>query len=679
MKSNQVLNIIPISDPISKPKPTPKAKAKAKAKAKFQSKDEEKKDKKQTEVDKKKEIAKLVKQLEKDNVIDDEMGELLNNIKITNYSKIEGIKDLIIDHYTKIVPEILLNGIDDMLIKLFDDELKNLTSDQKHGVKLLMNFLYGNQSIFGLYGYAGTGKTTTIIEFIFVLLKYQLINSLALTAPTNKATDIIKSKFKRHIDFLCTEDLSFDDKLAWIKKHKKIDIQVITIHKLLNYNNDFNMKGDKVFIKKGKSNISKFDLIIIDECSMIPGGIINDIFEEIRKNNVQITKTVFLGDPAQLPPVNEKMSLIFEQSKNAIYKTVLPQLKEQHNAVLVVTDTDVLTKMDLLYDDLQKTDSFTLSHVVRSTNDNIVNLSNKIREWVLGTEKFPNITQYRGNGVYLYKKSGEKTESKWFKKFLEHSQSDASNIILAWRNIQCDKYNRKFREKMFNSTDLARFVKGDILIINDFYNYDETKTVQTFNKNKSNKFYTSEQVKILDIDIEDYITNGLLEKEFKSIKETNIRTKVIDCINKINEITIKKYKIYKLYVNKLADNNSSERCYINVISDNDIKKLEYDKDISAEYITKLRTYFEKTYKSKIKTLDHDVIKYLWRERDKVFIAPFCNVNYGASISCHKSQASTYHNVFVDADDILLNNNYEECKRCIYTAITRTSNEVHIIL
>ena len=35
-------------------------------------------------------------------------------------------------------------------------------------------------------------------------------------------------------------------------------------------------------------------------------------------------------------------------------------------------------------------------------------------------------------------------------------------------------------------------------------------------------------------------------------------------------------------------------------------------------------------------------------------------------------------VFVDAHDIFKNNNANEAKRCIYTALTRTSNELHIL-
>ena len=82
------------------------------------------------------------------------------------------------------------------------------------------------------------------------------------------------------------------------------------------------------FLLREKSNISKYDIVIIDECSMIPSRIVNDIFDEIRKSK-SMTKTIFIGDPAQLPPVNETNSIIFSNNKDCIYKTLLPQLKEQ--------------------------------------------------------------------------------------------------------------------------------------------------------------------------------------------------------------------------------------------------------------------------------------------------------------------------------------------------------------
>ena len=219
-------------------------------------------------------LKELLKELYKNNIIDKNEMELFKHIKLTNLRLLDNKKKEIGKTYNDLIPLCVREGIDIFIEKLLQNELNGLTDDQKIGITQVIKFCYDDKMTFGLYGYAGTGKTTTIIELIYVLLKYNLISSLALTAPTNKATDIIKSKFKKCIDILCTEKLSFDDKIEWLKKHKKIDIQILTIHKLLNYGTDFDVKGNKIFVKKGKTNINKFDVIIIDECSMIPSKFI---------------------------------------------------------------------------------------------------------------------------------------------------------------------------------------------------------------------------------------------------------------------------------------------------------------------------------------------------------------------------------------------------------------------
>tara|TARA_B110000211_G_scaffold232817_1_gene297422 strand:+ start:622 stop:783 length:162 start_codon:yes stop_codon:yes gene_type:complete len=46
-----------------------------------------------------------------------------------------------------------------------------------------------------LFGYAGTGKTTMIAETIGFLILNKNIKKVCFTASTNKATDVLKSKF----------------------------------------------------------------------------------------------------------------------------------------------------------------------------------------------------------------------------------------------------------------------------------------------------------------------------------------------------------------------------------------------------------------------------------------------------------------------------------------------------
>jgi hypothetical protein len=91
------------------------------------------------------------------------------------------------------------------------------------------------------------------------------IKSIAFTAPTNKATNIIKSKFRHHLFELARIKLNkefdsntnIEDILDELSKIK-ITIEFMTIHRLLNYKNDFSLEGDRVFIRRGKSSISNY-------------------------------------------------------------------------------------------------------------------------------------------------------------------------------------------------------------------------------------------------------------------------------------------------------------------------------------------------------------------------------------------------------------------------------------
>lgn len=617
---------------------------------------------------------KEINKLHKLKIIDDNEINTLKNIKITNISKIP--KDLIQkigNSFDLICPALLKGDTDILTDHVLSHELNGLSDDQKNAIREIITFLYNANTMFCLFGYAGTGKTTTIIELLYVLLTQNTISSIVLTAPTNKATDIIKAKIKKYIDILCDKDLSFDDKLVWIKKYKQMRIEITTIHKLLNYNNDFNTNGDKIFVKKGKSLIDKYDIVIIDECSMLPVGIMCDIFDEVRKKKHD-TKVIFIGDFAQLPPISEKFSLIFSQNIKQIYEAMLPQLKEKDDPIFVVTNKTLTTKIDLFYSDITNMKKYTLTTIVRSNNQNIINLSNNIRKWVLGEIQNPDLNKYKGDGVYIYNSTSKKSVKKWFDTFISYCKKNSNNIILAWRNITCYDYNNNFRKTMFNIDITNKFTKGDILLVNDFYNFDEIK----IGDSKSVKYYTSEQIKVLQVEELTHDVGTINEKKH-NIKDQVILSHLTKTINNINNYISQSYKVYKLCVTKLGDNMSNESSYIFVLHDDSICKNEQDRNISSDEIKKLRMFFEQKYNNKLKTLDKEIIKYLWKEREKILISPFCCVTYGASISCHKSQSSTYHNVFVDANDILLNKNYDECKRCIYTAISRASNELHLLI
>ena len=73
------------------------------------------------------------------------------------------------------------------------------------------------------------------------------------------------------------------------------------------------------------------------------------------------------------------------------------------------------------------------------------------------------------------------------------------------------------------------------------------------------------------------------------------------------------------------------------------------------------------------------INKLYKEIQNNVIDCFAKLNYGYCITVHKSQGSTFVNVYIDLDDIFSNNNEEETMKCIYTAITRTSNTLQFLI
>jgi exodeoxyribonuclease V len=56
---------------------------------------------------------------------------------------------------------------------------------------------------------------------------------------------------------------------------------------------------------------------------------------------------------------------------------------------------------------------------------------------------------------------------------------------------------------------------------------------------------------------------------------------------------------------------------------------------------------------------------------------FGNIAYGYALTAHRSQGSTFENVFVDAGDIMLNRTISDRTKCLYVACSRASKQLRI--
>lgn len=73
----------------------------------------------------------------------------------------------------------------------------------------------------------------------------------------------------------------------------------------------------------------------------------------------------------------------------------------------------------------------------------------------------------------------------------------------------------------------------------------------------------------------------------------------------------------------------------------------------------------------------DKRKFFWREFYR-WKRLFANVTYSYALTAHKGQGSTYKNVVVDVNDIMLNPNIKERTRILYTAVTRAKDSLILI-
>lgn len=175
--------------------------------------------------------------------------------------------------------------MDENQLKLPDGKIITFNTEQFDGLKKIKAWLKnGTDTFFTLAGYAGTGKTT-IVKKILDSFRYGVV----VSAPTHKAKKVVMNT--------TGEDGQTLHALLGLRPDVDLD----------NFNPN-NPKFNPIAIPR----ITDFNLVIIDEASMINKELYDLILEKTRNSR---TKVLFMGDPAQIPPVGEKSSIVFEQDK----------------------------------------------------------------------------------------------------------------------------------------------------------------------------------------------------------------------------------------------------------------------------------------------------------------------------------------------------------------------------
>lgn len=160
-----------------------------------------------------------------------------------------------------------------------------------------------------LEGYAGTGKSTVIGEFV----KHRWRN-LCVTAPTHKAKKVISrmtGKPSMTIQSLLGLKPNMPDNMLAAFDGSNLE-----------------------FVQTSEPLMSQYKIVILDEASMINSDLYELMIKEGKKNKVKI---LFVGDRLQLPPVKEKISKAFTANEVITLDTIVRQ--EDGNPILKLLAT----------------------------------------------------------------------------------------------------------------------------------------------------------------------------------------------------------------------------------------------------------------------------------------------------------------------------------------------------
>ena len=303
-------------------------------------------------------------------------------------------------------------------------DISTLNEDQKSAFNSLVDFIkdLNDDSIYVLKGWAGTGKTYTISLLVRYVLEViqptRLWYKVGVTGPTNKSVRVIR-------------------KATGISSSR---VQFQTVHKILGLSEKITSDGQQIFVNSGdyKPQIRMLKLLIVDEVSMLN----DDLFEELLKYRDK-TKIIFMGDPAQIPPVGRQDCIPFRDELLAGYriKTLdLKQIMRQKEGNPIIESSVKIRKN------------------IASSNSGI-STSNKLNQIGEGIE-FVNLNSTESRSSF------RAILEKYYKTDKFNSDSEYCKMI-GWRNKTVSSMNDLVRKVIYGEEALSsKILIGEKLIAN---------------------------------------------------------------------------------------------------------------------------------------------------------------------------------------------------------------------
>jgi hypothetical protein len=382
---------------------------------------------------------------------------------------------------------------------------------------------------------------------------------------------------------------------------------------------------------------------------------------DVEVENYDPNKPVF--NPMAEPTIkNYKLVIIDEASMIAsnLYNLILEEATAFQVKVLFLGDSRQLFPVgeDRCVALLQGS-NYDLKEVVRQNADNPVTyilnlLADDIEK---GTRTFDEFRRdntcefnYRGEGFQFTSDINNfchmikaEFQSEAFQENTEHCK------VLSWQNARVEEFNRYVRSKVLNTTDSKKVVIGDLLmgyktIVNEF---NEVRLINS----------------------EEYSVKKVTESESSfNITGDIVHLTSLDKPDELNTVFIVKEESYGIFIEK------------------NLHLLNLAKEKGGKNAWKKYSDFKNGH-----LFIHNLYDSHFGEKDVLICKK--DLDYGFALTVHKSQGSTYENVFVDLRDInkimgrkyyqkekryyTQAENYNERLRLLYVALSRAEKRVYI--
>jgi exodeoxyribonuclease-5 len=479
-----------------------------------------------------------------------------------------------------------------------------------------------------LEGSAGTGKSFLVAQLLSVVAGSMAI---AVAAPTNKAVRVMKSMLEAAL--VAVASAGEDEGLrSRVREAPAMGCTLKSIHSFLGLQMKELDNGKQEAHKARDSNISDYHLLIIDEASMLS----EDLFGRVMLER-EHCRVLFVGDPAQLPPINGHgaLSPVFHSGRVGL------QVR--------------------------------LSEVVRQAADNpIIKLSMQLRALIEADVRADPLTLLQclpavETGPKAALLAGTPDDLVTF--FLDERavNPDSDVRIIAYTNSRVLDYNRRIHRALYGETRDKVFVPGEPVIIH-------TQGNALMYCGRDYWVYAG-----ADNDVDKWFDGG-----DRPCDESNGWKPVWESQRLITseELTVLKCEVAahpfypEIHANRVLMKNALGEIFEGYVP---IFQSQLDQQVDALFREwrglKMRA-------EQASGVEHDVLKEKAADASGQGWAlrrSFLNLRHAYALTTHKSQGSSFDCALVDFTDLSKMPDAFEFNRALYVAVTRSREFLALVV